>query len=373
MSAGIDTATGLRLGGRHLQRQRAADPRPRPDENLQNLNIVSSIEADPATRLNELWFQQSFLGRQVRHQDRPAKRRPRVHHLGIRGPVHQFGVRLADAARRRPSLGRAGLSAGDARPPPARQADRRCHGSDRAFRRQPGGPAARRPAAERSLGHQLRCFERRAAHRRSAICAEPRRTPRACRAPTSSAPGTIRNRFADPFFGNGATPAAARRAAAFRPQRGDWSLYGTLDQLVLRAKPDSDGGLGFTARAMGAPGDRNLVDVFVQGGLTYKGPFGRDADTVGVGAEWAHIGARARAGDAAAALAGVVLSRALERNGDRGDLPGSDRTMVADPARPAICRQPGRRPCRPGQAGATDRRRGRAWPPQRGDLLTTRV
>ena len=25
-----------------------------------NLNIVSSIEAEPATRLNELWFQQSF-------------------------------------------------------------------------------------------------------------------------------------------------------------------------------------------------------------------------------------------------------------------------------------------------------------------------
>jgi len=34
-------------------------------ENVRNLNVVSSIEALPATRLNELWFQQSFADGKV--------------------------------------------------------------------------------------------------------------------------------------------------------------------------------------------------------------------------------------------------------------------------------------------------------------------
>jgi len=43
-------------------------------------------------------------------------------------------------------------------------------------------------------------------------------------------------------------------------------------------------------RVMVAPPDRNLVDAFVQGGITYKAPFAeRGNDTVGLAASWAHI------------------------------------------------------------------------------------
>ena len=55
------------------------------------------------------------------------------------------------------------------------------------------------------------------------------------------------------------------------------------------------------ARVMGAPGDRNQVNVFVDGGITYKGAFGRDNDTMGLGVGWARISDTARAGDAALA------------------------------------------------------------------------
>jgi len=41
---------------------------------------------------------------------------------------------------------------------------------------------------------------------------------------------------------------------------------------------------------MGAPGDRNLVNFYLDAGLTYKGAInGRDSDTVGLGVAYARI------------------------------------------------------------------------------------
>ena len=72
-------------------------------------------------------------------------------------------------------------------------------------------------------------------------------------------------------------------------RHGDWSAYGTLDQLVVRPLDADDGGLGITARVMAALGDRSLVDVFAQRGVTYKGAFDRPGDTMGLGVERAHV------------------------------------------------------------------------------------
>jgi len=58
-------------------------------------------------------------------------------------------------------------------------------------------------------------------------------------------------------------------------------------------------------RAMGAPGSRNTVNAFIDGGISYAGPFGRPDDTVGVGVGWARISNPARAGDAALAASGT--------------------------------------------------------------------
>jgi porin len=49
------------------------------------------------------------------------------------------------------------------------------------------------------------------------------------------------------------------------------------------------------ARVMAAPGDRNLVDLGVNAGVTLKAPFkGRDNDVVGLGVGYARIGSRAQ-------------------------------------------------------------------------------
>jgi porin len=84
--------------------------------------------------------------------------------------------------------------------------------------------------------------------------------------------------------------------------RRDWSVYVVADQLVFRPAGAKNGGLGVFVRAMGAPGDRNLAEVFADGGLTYKGLFGRDNDTAGIGVGWLKISGVASAADKAAGV-----------------------------------------------------------------------
>jgi porin len=78
---------------------------------------------------------------------------------------------------------------------------------------------------------------------------------------------------------------------------GDFSFYGAIDQPFLYNDNDKTSFSVF-ARAMGAPGDRNLIDFYVDGGFMYKGPFGRADDQTGIAFGYARIGNAARAFDA---------------------------------------------------------------------------
>ena len=60
-------------------------------------------------------------------------------------------------------------------------------------------------------------------------------------------------------------------------------MYATADQLVWRRGGSIDQGVGVFARLMGAPGDRNLINYYAEGGVTFKGAFAsRPADTAGI-------------------------------------------------------------------------------------------
>ena len=47
-------------------------------------------------------------------------------------------------------------------------------------------------------------------------------------------------------------------------------------------------------RAFAQPEDRNAVDLQLDGGIAWRGPFGRGEDTLSLGVSWARIGARSR-------------------------------------------------------------------------------
>jgi len=75
-----------------------------------------------------------------------------------------------------------------------------------------------------------------------------------------------------------------------RNRRGNWSLYGVADQLVWREEGTKDQGIGVFARAMGGPGDRNLINFYADAGVTWKGAIpGRNADTAGIAIAYSRI------------------------------------------------------------------------------------
>ena len=57
-----------------------------------------------------------------------------------------------------------------------------------------------------------------------------------------------------------------------KPLDNDWGLYGIIDQLIWRVPGSEDPqGVGIFARVIGAPEDRNLIDFYFDGGLTFTG------------------------------------------------------------------------------------------------------
>jgi porin len=80
--------------------------------------------------------------------------------------------------------------------------------------------------------------------------------------------------------------------------RGNWGAYLTAEQQLWREGSDnapSDQGLGVFTRIGGSPGDRNPLEFYVEGGLTYTGLVpGRKADVCGVAVVYGHMSRDAR-------------------------------------------------------------------------------
>jgi porin len=89
-----------------------------------------------------------------------------------------------------------------------------------------------------------------------------------------------------------AAPASNGIAAT---HSGNYGLYLILDKMLWQPAKATIQGLGGFLRVGGAPGDRNLIDLEVDTGLTYKGLLpGRELDLLGVAVSYARIGGAAR-------------------------------------------------------------------------------
>jgi porin len=65
--------------------------------------------------------------------------------------------------------------------------------------------------------------------------------------------------------------------------RGNYSLYGVVDQTIWQSKTDGSRNLNIFGRLMGAPSDQNLVSLSFNGGVTLAAPVpGRDNDSAGI-------------------------------------------------------------------------------------------
>lgn len=112
-------------------------------------------------------------------------------------------------------------------------------------------------------------------------------------------------RFDSPRFDAGGTPLASPLSTGLpRRFRGNGGLYAILDQTIYREPDDPNDGASVFVRVAGGPADRNLIDLYVDAGVAYKGLLpGRSDDTLGVAVAVSRISRAARGFDTDARLA----------------------------------------------------------------------
>ena len=279
-------AEGYQISGRGLSRNA-----------IGNLLAVSTIEALPSTRLLDLWFQQEFLERKVSFRIGQIALDDEFYisqyaanfvnstfgcpdllstDLPSGGPCYPFaapGVRLRVAPTSSLTLSTAVFNGNPAPPGPGDPQIRNSGGtnfligvggtlvlSELAYSFDEG-PDLPSPPSDFKLGGWYH----------TADFPDLRRD-------------TLGRSLADPMS-NGIAG----------PHRGNYGLYLILDKMLWQ--PPNAGARGFAGflRVGGAAGDRNLINLELDAGLTYKGLFpGRDADLIGIAASYGRIGGAAR-------------------------------------------------------------------------------
>ena len=81
-----------------------------------------------------------------------------------------------------------------------------------------------------------------------------------------------------------------------RKHRGDYAIYGIVDQVLWRAEGSDKRGVAAFMQVQAAPRDRNLSDLSIDAGINWKGPFqDRPDDVAGIALTYLGISPAARA------------------------------------------------------------------------------
>ena len=85
----------------------------------------------------------------------------------------------------------------------------------------------------------------------------------------------------------GATNQPFTSGASYRGNNG---AYGVIDQTVYRKPDTEDQGISVFARISGSPADRNLIQIYLDGGVSLKGLLpARSGDTLGIAGAYGKI------------------------------------------------------------------------------------
>ena len=272
--------------------------------NLDSLMLVSGIEAPTSTRLFNLWIEQQFANQlNLRVGQFTAAQEFMVSDNANLFVNATFGWPLLASA----DLPSGGPNYPEATPGARLQIAVTDHLTFRAaiFDGNPAGPGIGNPVFRDPYGLAFRVsdppffiaeFEYEHGQAGPGAAAVDRNqegdfaavaTARAT--PGSTLPGTIN---LGAWINTGAFPdqrfnaqGALAVAAGTPPQhQGDDAVYGVVDQMLWRVPGPGDRALNVFMRGMAAPGDRNLIDVYADGGFTFKGPLERRGnDLAGIG------------------------------------------------------------------------------------------
>jgi len=291
-SGGTFNVSALQIHGRNLS-----------TDNLDDLQTVSGIEANRATRLWELWYQQAFLAGKADVK------------IGQQSLDQEFITSASsglfvNTMTGWPMLPSADLFAGGPAYPLSSPGIRlRVHPSDPLTLlggvfddNPPGGPfnndSQLRDGEASGTRFNLNTGALFIGEAQYATNQSPAKD---CGSVACGLPGSYKlgawydtAGFPDQRFDNtGLSLASPASSGVARTDRGNYSVYGVIDQTVWREIGGARS-INLFVRVMGAPGDRNLVDFSLNAGAVLKSPLpGRDDDTFGVGYGFAHVSASA--------------------------------------------------------------------------------
>jgi porin len=295
MTLGIDTGKAFGWDGGTFQisalqihgRSLSAD-------NLDNFQTASGIEAQRATRLWELWYQQTFFGGK-------ADAKVGQQSLDQEFMVSQYSALFINTVMGWPMLPTADLYAGGPAYPLSSLGFRlRAHPSDNVTvlagifdDNPPGGPFSNDPQLRDGEASGTRFNLGTGALFIAELQYAINQPPADDKAPRHEGlPGTYKlgvwfdtGAFPDQRFAtNGVSLANPTSSGVPQPHRDNFSVYALADQMVWRPDPNGPQSVGAFARVMGAPSDRNLIDFSLDAGISLKAPLpGRDQDTFGIG------------------------------------------------------------------------------------------
>jgi porin len=264
--------------------------------NILNLNVISSIEATRATRLFELWYEQAVLdgalsvriGQQAADQE---------------FQISTYGGLFINASFGWPTLAAVDLPSGGNAYPLASLGVR--------VKAQPredmtmllgiysGNPAPNGLGDPQLRNHSGTSF---VLNEGVFVIGEVQYALNSGEN-TAGLPGTYKagfwynsNQFPDQRYANdGLLLANPASSGVPLGRTNNWAWYVVADQLVWHAAGTKDQGIGVFARFTGVSSDRNLVNFFVNAGVTWKGVIpARPDDTVGLGIGFARISDRTR-------------------------------------------------------------------------------
>jgi porin len=280
-------------------------------DNLDTLQTASGIEADRATRLWEMWYQQSFLngvadiklGQQSVDQEFMVSQYSGLFINTMMGwpVVPSYDLYAGGPAYPLSSLGVR------QRATPAPNVTVLAGVFDD---NPPGGPfeddSQLRGAEAAGAAFNLNTGALWMAELQYAINQPANGDMVSANAPPQGLPGTYKvgfwydsGAFPDQQFDTlGASLASPASNGIARMHQGNYSLYALADQMVWRPDPQGPQSLGVFARAEFAPPDRNLISLGADAGFDLKAPLpGRDNDTFGIGAGIAKVSSAAAALD----------------------------------------------------------------------------
>jgi len=258
---------------------------------LGNILTVSNIEAERTTRLFDFWLQQQLWGDVLSI---------RVGQLAVDDEfvTSQYGGLFVNSTFGWPGIDAADLPSGGPAYPLSTPGVRiKLQPTDAwslmtgVFNGDPAGPGTGTPQSRDGSGTAFRLNDDVFLIAEAAYALNQEKD-------AAGLPGTYKlggwyhsGRFADQRFDSRGLSLASPASSGVPAQdRSDYGLYALFDQMVWRVPETKDNGLGVFLRVAGSPASRNLVDVYVDGGLNYKGLLPeRGDDVLGFGLAYARI------------------------------------------------------------------------------------